>query len=127
MKTVFKSIIAVLFAFYALHSAPIVHKKNKGGYAIELVSEKSLSVGSNKFFISLSKDGEVVKDAKVKVKFFMPGMPGMPYMEYGDKAKLVGDKYEASASLSMSGTWQYSVKFKTKEGKVHAIRGSLNL
>lgn len=62
-----------------------------------------------------------------KIKFFMPKMPGMPYMEFEDKAKLVGDKYKLDVNFSMGGTWQYQLKVKTSDGKIHKIRGSVNL
>jgi hypothetical protein len=30
-------------------------------------------------------------------------------------------------NLPMSGTWQYQLKFKTDDGVVHTIKGSVNL
>ena len=57
----------------------------------------------------------------------MPEMPGMPYMEYEDKATLVDGKYKMNANLTMGGTWQYQLKFKTEDEVVHTVKGSVNL
>ncbi len=119
------SILAFLFTF--LNAEPISQNGEKDGFGIKLTSEKSLIVGDNTIFVALSKDGKVVTTPKVRIKFFMPEMPGMPYMEYKDKAKLVGDKYKMMINFAMSGTWQYHLQFKTEDGKVHTVRGSVNL
>ncbi len=97
------------------------------GYTIKLDSKKPLVVGSNDIEVTLLKDGKNITDAKVKVKFFMPEMPGMPYMEYKERLVPDGDKYTGSINFSMSGTWQYQLKFKTADGQKHKIRGSVNL
>lgn len=127
MKALFKVIIALFIAVGFLNAEPVGQSGEKNGYEVKLTSEKSLVVGDNIFFVKLSKDGNVIKNAKVKAKFFMPEMPGMPYMEYKDKAKLLGDKYKMMINFSMGGTWQYHLKFKTKDGKIHTLRGSVNL
>ncbi|MGA1940021.1 FixH family protein [Arcobacter sp. YIC-310] len=127
MKSIFKVIVAMLFAVGILNAQPISQTGEKGGYTIKLTSEKSLVVGENDIFVELFKDGQTVTNAKVKSKFFMPEMPGMPYMEYKDKAKLVNGKYKMMINFTMGGTWQYQLKFKTKEGKVHTVRGSVNI
>lgn len=119
------SIIALVFTF--LNAEPISQTGEKNGYGVKLSSEKSLVVGENFIFVELFKEGSVLTDAKVKIKFFMPEMPGMPYMEFKDKAKLIGNKYKMMVNFSMGGTWQYHLKFKTKDGKVHTLRGSVNL
>jgi len=96
------------------------------GYDVGVSSEKSLVVGNNTIKIALFKEGKKV-DAKVKVKFFMPEMPGMPYMESKAKGKTTEGVYDAKINLSMSGTWQYQLKFKTADEKVHKVKGSVNL
>ena len=103
------------------------NKMSKGGYDITLSSEKPLVSGSNKVSVLLEKNGKVITDAKVKIKFFMPEMPGMPYMEYKAKGIQVGSNYEMDISLAMSGTWQYQLSFKTSDEKVYKTRGSVNL
>ena len=127
MKSLFKIVLAMLLAVGILNAEPLSQTGEKDGYELNLTSEKSLIVGNNDFFASLSKDGNPVRDVKVKIKVFMPEMPGMPYMEYKAKAKLVDGKYKMMVNFSMGGTWQYHLKFKSKDGKIHTIRGSVNL
>ena len=99
----------------------------KDGYAIRLYTQNTPIVGNNDFFVTLQQNGKDVEGAKVKIKFFMPEMPGMPYMEYEDKAKKVGNVYKMVINFSMGGTWQYHLKFKTSDGAIHTVRGSVNL
>ncbi|WP_321469345.1 FixH family protein [Halarcobacter sp.] len=122
-----KIVSILVFSCILLNAEPIDLKSKKDGYEVKLQSESSLVVGDNTFFVTLEKDGSSIKDAKVKAKFFMPEMPGMPYMEYIGKAKLIDGKYKLQINLSMSGTWQYHLLFKTADGKVHKIRSSVNL
>ncbi|WP_321313596.1 FixH family protein [Halarcobacter sp.] len=122
-----KIVSILVFSCILLNAEPIDLKGKKDGYEVKLQSESSLVVGDNTFFVTLEKDGSSIKDAKVKAKFFMPEMPGMPYMEYVGKAKLIDGKYKLQINLSMSGTWQYHLLFKTADGKVHKIRSSVNL
>jgi len=108
-------------------STAALHKMHKvDGYDVGISSKKSLIVGNNTIKVSLFKDGKKI-DAKVKVKFFMPEMPGMPYMESTDKGKTKEGVYNTKVNFSMSGTWQYQLKFKTADDEVHKVRGSVNL
>ena len=100
---------------------------NTDGYKIMFTSDKPLVVGSNEIAVTLQKDGKVVTDAKVKIKVFMPEMPGMPYMDDKVKLKFDDKNYKGSVNFSMSGTWQYHLKFKTSDEKVHKVRGSINI
>ena len=127
MKNLVKVVLSLFIMVGILNAEPLSQNGEKNGYSIKLGSEKSLVTGTNEVFITLGKNDVLVKDAKVKIKVFMPEMPGMPYMEYKGKAKLVGDKYKVMVNFSMSGTWQYQLKFKTNDGKVHKVRGSINL
>ena len=105
----------------------IIHQtKEADGYKVVITSKKALTVGNNDIDIALFKDGKEV-DAKVKVKFFMPEMPGMPYMEYKAKGKTDKGVFHSVINLSMGGTWQYQVKFKTSDDEVHKVKGSVNL
>ena len=119
------SILALTFGL--LYADPISHKSEKDGYNVELISENTLVVGENNFYVILKKDGALVNDAKVKAKFFMPEMPGMPYMEYKSKAKLVDGKFNLMINFPMGGTWQYHLMFKTSDEKVYKVRASVNL
>jgi len=127
MGKLFKIISIFALTFGLVYAEPISQEGEKDGYTIELVSENSLVVGENNFYVILKKDGALVNDAKVKAKFFMPEMPGMPYMESLEKAKLVDGKFKFMINFPMGGTWQYHLMFKTADGKVHKVRSSVNL
>ena len=108
-------------------SSAALHKMHSvDGYDVAISSQKALIAGNNTFKIALFKAGKKV-DAKVKMKFFMPEMPGMPYMESKSKSKTKDGEATVKANLSMSGTWQYQLKFKTADEEVHKLRGSINL
>ncbi len=97
------------------------------GIKAVVFSQKPLISGNNIIYVKLSKDAVPITDAKLKLKFFMPEMPGMPAMEYKAKGKLDSDRYKFDINLGMGGTWQYQLKFKTKDSKVSKIRGSVNI
>ena len=96
------------------------------GITVEIKSTKTLVEGDNDITIKLSRDGQVITNAKVRAKFFMPEMPGMPYMDYIGNGTLNGDVYKTMINFSMGGTWQYHIQFKIK-GKKYRYRGSVNL
>jgi len=127
MKNIFKIVLTVLLGFNILNAQSLSQDKQKNGYEVKLTSLKPLVLGNNTVFVQLSKDGTLITDAKMKMKIFMPEMPGMPYMEYKSNAKVLNEEYEIKLNFSMNGTWQYQLKFKTKDEKVHTIRGSVNL
>lgn len=127
MRSTLLKIFSILMLVGLLHGEPIDQSGGTDGYKVHLTTEKSLVVGNNDFSVMLMQDGKMVSDAKVKIKFYMPEMPGMPYMEYNSKGKLVDGKYKLNGNFSMGGTWQYQLKFKTSDGKVHKIRGSVNI
>ncbi len=101
--------------------------KEKDSFRIVLESQKPLTVGNNDITVTVMHNGQKRDNVKVKIKFFMPEMPGMPYMEYKTKLKKANGVYKGSVNLSMGGTWQYQLKFKDAEGKVHSVRGSVNM
>ena len=127
MQNIIKIVLGFFLTFTFLNAELLEQNGQKDGYDVTLKSSKSLVVGSNEFLVKLSKDSKVVETAKVKVKFFMPEMPGMPYMESEDNAVLVNGVYKVNINFSMGGTWQYHLKFKTEDGVVHTIKGSVNL
>lgn len=127
MKNIMKMVAVLVMAMSLMHAEPLLQEGSKNGYDVKLSSEKSLVVGNNEIFIEISKDGEIAENTKVKIKFYMPEMPGMPYMEHEEKAKLVNGKFKTNINFSMGGTWQYQLKFKTEDGKVHKVRGSVNI
>ena len=127
MKNIIKIVLGFFLTFTFLNAELLEQNGQKDGYDVSLKSSKALVVGSNELLITLSKDSKVIETAKVKAKFFMPEMPGMPYMESEDNATLVNGVYKMNINLPMSGTWQYQLKFKTDDGVVHTIKGSVNL
>ncbi len=134
-----KKILATIFTLLLLSTAmqasetadATLFAKNHqtDNYSIKIYSEKSLATGDNTFEVLLKQAGVIVTDAKVKVRFFMPEMPGMPAMEYKEKFKFDNrtNSYKGVVNFGMSGTWQYQLKFKTADGSIHKIRGSVNL
>lgn len=127
MKSLFKLFAALLITVGFLNAQAIEQNGQKDGYDVKLSSQKSLIVGTNTFDIEMSKDGVTLTDVKVKLKVFMPEMPGMPYMEYEDNAILEKGVYKVNINFAMAGTWQYHLKFKTKDDVVHIVKGSVNL
>mgnify|MGYP005988142161 CR=1 FL=1 len=125
-----KKIILMLMAIFATTflSADVIQQNGiKNGYQVNFYTKDTPISGNNNFYVKLSKDGNPVTDAKMKIKVFMPEMPGMPYMDYKAKAKLVDGEYKMMINFSMGGTWQYHLKFKTSDKKVHTVRGSVNI
>ncbi len=126
MKNLLKIVLGIFLTLGFLHAELLEQNGQKDGFDIKLTSSKALVVGKNDFVIELSKDSKIVDNAKVKIKFFMPEMPGMPYMESEENAVLVDGKYKVSLNISMGGTWQYQLKFKTTDEVVHTVKGSVN-
>jgi len=124
-----KKIIFMLMFFVGivLNANVIEQNGEKNGYDLKLYTKTTPISGNNDFYVTLEKSGKVISNAKMKIKVFMPEMPGMPYMEYKAKAKLVDGVYKMMINFSMSGTWQYHLKFKTIDNKVHTVRGSVNI
>ncbi|MGB3752195.1 MAG: FixH family protein [Arcobacteraceae bacterium] len=127
MKNLVKVVLSLFIMTAALFAQALEHSGEKDGYVVKFTSEKPLVVGNNEVFVTLMQDNEIVQNAQVKIKVFMPEMPGMPYMDYQAKTKFVDDRFVAQVNFSMSGTWQYHIKFRTDDGKVHTLRGSVNL
>jgi len=124
-----KKIIFMLMFFVGivLNANVIEQNGEKNGYDLKLYTKTTPISGNNDFYVTLEKSGKVISNAKMKIKVFMPEMPGMPYMEYKAKAKLVDGEYKMMINFSMSGTWQYHLKFKTIDNQVHTVRGSVNI
>ncbi|MDD2886320.1 MAG: FixH family protein [Aliarcobacter sp.] len=127
MKNLIKIVLGLFLTFGFLNAELLEQSGQKDGFDVKLSSTKALIVGTNEFVVELVKDSKVIDTAKVKVKFFMPEMPGMPYMESEENAVLVDGKYKMNINIPMSGTWQYQLKFKTDDGVVHTVKGSVNL
>lgn len=126
MKNLFKIFFALFLASSFLNANSLKEKFKVDGYVVELSSKRDLSAGSNEFFAKITKDGVAVKDAQVKAKFFMPEMPGMAYMEHEGVGALKDDSYSVVINFCMDGTWQYNLRFKTADEKVHSIKSSVS-
>lgn len=108
----------LIFAVLVLLSAGVAQAggyevtKKAGAYDVTMTFDKNPPVASDNNVEIAIKDaaGKVVKDAKVKVEYSMPAMPGMPPMNYKTDAVLKGDVYKATLGLSMSGSWDVTVR-----------------
>ena len=101
--------------------------KKVGEYTVAAMIDKNPPVvGDNNITIEV-KDaaGRAVTDARVKVEYSMPSMPGMPAMNYKSDAALKGSSYQAKMNLSMSGSWNVSVK-TLRGGKTATMRFSVD-
>ena len=126
MKKVLKAFVVMFLMATMLNANSLKESLNVDGYNLELTSKRDLSAGSNEFFVKITKDGKEVNDAKIKAKFFMPEMPGMPYMEHEGEGKFENGIYSFVINFSMDGTWQYNIRFKTADDKVHSVKSSVS-
>ncbi|WP_345992571.1 FixH family protein [Sulfurimonas sp. HSL-1716] len=123
MKKLLKIFTALILTVTLLQAAAFEKTVQGGKTEVTISSEKPLTPGSNTLLLHLK-----YKDAKVKVKAFMPEMPGMPRMEQEVEAKSLGNgNYEARIDFSMSGTWQVWIYIAPAEGKKVRIKTSLNI
>ncbi|MEM5557820.1 FixH family protein [Aliarcobacter cryaerophilus] len=126
MKKVLKAFVVIFLMATMLNANSLKESLNVDGYNLELTSKRDLSAGSNEFFVKITKDGKEVNDAKIKAKFFMPEMPGMPYMEHEGEGKFENGIYSFVINFCMDGTWQYNIRFKTADDKVHSVKSSVS-
>ncbi len=98
-------------------------KKKAGEYDVVVTFDRNPPVASDNNVGIVIKDasGNAVKDAQVKVEYSMPAMPGMPPMNYKTDAVLKGEEYKATLGLSMSGSWNISVKIM-RAGKTSSMK-----
>lgn len=97
--------------------------KKAGMYNVTVKMDKNPPVvGDNNVSIEVTDaSGHHARDAKVMVEYSMPAMSGMPAMTYRTEAALNGDAYQAKVNLSMSGSWNVSVKI-TRAGKTSTMK-----
>jgi hypothetical protein len=93
-------------------------KKKIDTYDVEIKIDKNPPVvGDNNIEIKIKDPSDkYVTDAKVKIEYSMPAMSGMPPMNYKTDTELSGNKYTGKINLSMSGSWNISLKI-TLNGK----------
>jgi len=102
-------------------------KKKTGVYDVEIKIDKNPpAVGKNNMEIEIEDAaGKYVTDAKVMVEYSMPAMSGMPAMNYKADAELKGEGYKATMDLSMSGSWNVTVKI-TRGDKTSKVKFSVD-
>ena len=126
-KMILLTVALLLIAAGAVFAAGLEVKQKAGEYNVEIKLDKNPpAVGNNNMGIEVKDaSGQYVTDAKVKVDYSMPAMPGMPAMNYKTDAVLSGQKYSAKMNLSMSGSWNVSVKI-TKGGKTSTVKFNID-
>ena len=122
-----KSLIILALAAAALFAAPVNQSGKADDIDVKVTTDKDMNVGANTFKIKLSKAGQEIKDAKVKIRLFMPEMPGMPAMSEDAEAKYVGDSYVVTPSFSMGGGWQVTVTVTQKAQKAKRYKFNVNI
>lgn len=118
MKKFIAFAVVVFLAAGVAYAKHYEVKKKAGDYDVTVEIDRNPPiVGDNNVFIEI-KDaaGHHVKDAQVKIDYSMPAMPGMPPMNYKADAVLNGNEYKTTLGLSMSGSWNVTVRI-TREGK----------
>ena len=101
--------------------------KKAGDLTVDVKIDKNPPIsGTNNMDIAV-KDagGKAITDAKVVVEYSMPAMPGMPAMNYKTDAQLKGDTYKAAMNLSMSGSWNISIKV-TRANKTQTAKFTID-
>ena len=101
--------------------------KKAGDLTVDVKIDKNPPIsGTNNMDVAV-KDagGKAITDAKVAVEYSMPAMPGMPAMNYKTDAQLKGDTYKAAMNLSMSGSWNISIKV-TRANKTQTAKFTID-
>ena len=124
MKKFIITLISLMFVITGIAFAKDYEvKKKAGNFDVVITIDKNPPVvGKNNVAIAVKDtEGKYVIDAKVKVEYSMPAMPAMPAMEYKTEATIEGNRYKAVMDLSMSGSWNVTVKItrgdKTSKAK----------
>ncbi|MGD0281560.1 MAG: FixH family protein [Dissulfurispiraceae bacterium] len=122
-KLILLATALLLIATGAVYAKGFEINQKAGDYNVEIMFDKNPpSTGNNGVEIAIrDASGKSVTDAKVTVSYSMPAMPGMPAMNYKSAALLTGAKYTATLNLSMSGSWNVSVKI-AKAGKTSTVK-----
>ncbi len=126
MKKIILSIVIASCSLIA-DSLNIINQV-KDGYNIN-INSKDLIVGSNDVVINIKNinDSSLNNNLKAKFKIFMPEMPGMPSMEEEQNCIFDGENFKVKVNFSMSGTWQYQLKFKNEKNDVITYKNSINV
>lgn len=112
MKRLTVLVVMVLLLAGAAYAKDYEVTKKAGDLAVDVKIDRNPPISGTNNMEIVVKDagGKAVTDAKVLVEYSMPAMPGMPAMNYKTDAQLKGDAYKAAMNLSMSGSWNISIK-----------------
>lgn len=112
MKKILILILVLCLAVSVVYGKDYEVKKRAGQYEVEASIDKNPPVvGMNNITIKIKDSiGKVVTSPKVRIDYSMPAMPGMPAMNYKTDTVLSGEEYNAKLNLSMSGSWNITVK-----------------
>jgi YtkA-like len=118
MRKVWIALLVILLAAGMAFAKDYQISKKAGDYTIDISMDKNPPVaGKNNIMMDIKdKTGKAVTDAKVSVDYGMPAMPGMPAMNYKTETMLQGSVYHATLNLSMSGSWNVTIKI-SRSGK----------
>jgi hypothetical protein len=128
MKKLVVALVSLMFIFTGIAFAKNYEVKKKAGDfdVVVTIDKNPPVVGENNLAIEVKDSaGKSVTDAKLKVEYGMSAMPGMPAMNYKTDAALEGDKYNAVMELSMSGSWNVTVKI-TRGEKTSKVKFSVD-
>ena len=105
-------VVMVLLLAGVVYAKDYEVTKKAGDLAVDVKIDKNPPISGTNNMEIVVKDagGKAVTDAKVLVEYSMPAMPGMPAMNYKADAELKGNAYKAAMNLSMSGSWNVSIK-----------------
>lgn len=127
MKKAIWVMMIVLLVAGAAWAKDFTLTKKAGDLTADIRIDKNPPVVGNNNLSLIIKDGsgKEVKDAKVSVDYGMAAMPGMPAMNYKTSAMLHGNIYHAVMNLSMSGSWNVTVKIN-RQGKAVSTKFSID-
>lgn len=127
MKKAIWMMMVVLLVAGAAWAKDFTLTKKAGDLTVDIKMDKNPPVVGNNNMVVGIKDasGKDVTDAKVAVDYGMPAMPGMPAMNYKANAMLHGNTYHAVMNLSMSGSWNVTVKIN-RQGKAVSTKFSID-
>lgn len=127
MKKTIWLLIVVLLVAGSAWAKDFALTKKAGDLAVAIKIDKNPPVVGNNNMEVVLKDGsgKEVTDARLAVDYGMPAMPGMPAMNYKTNAMLHGNMYHAVMNLSMSGSWNVTIKI-SRQGKTASTRFTID-
>jgi hypothetical protein len=112
------SVACLLILFLtAVQAASYQVTRKAGDLTVDVTIDRNPPVvGKNNVDMAIKDSaGKSVTDANVVVEYSMPAMPGMPAMNYKADAVLKGNRYKTVMDLSMSGSWNITIRVTRAE------------